>query len=163
MRRRWGSQSAKKGKRDRNDRGSGPSSFFQFLFLSFAVEPSVLSVAFLCVLCVKFRKAQHGGHKESRRTTEQPSRNKNVRGANISTVSSTDALPPFISGSSKLPRRSLVRMRPGLSVAIFQDKFLSPFPGIYFTGVDVPLGIHGDRIDPMELPRHPAVVADRTR
>src|SRR6266566_4340345 len=32
---------------------------------------SVLSVAFLGVLCVKFRKAQHRGHKDAWRTTEK--------------------------------------------------------------------------------------------
>jgi hypothetical protein len=35
------------------------------------IKSSVLSVAFLRVLCVKFRQAQHRGHKESQRATEK--------------------------------------------------------------------------------------------
>src|SRR6266581_1407776 len=62
---------------------------------------------------------------------------------------------------SREPWRLLVRVRPGLSISILQDKFLRPFPGIHFAGIDVSLGIHGDRIDPMELSRHAAIVADR--
>src|ERR1700692_2919160 len=54
----------------------------------------------------------------------------------------------------------LVGMWPGLPVSICQDEFLNAFPGIHFTGVKVSLGVHGDRIDPMELPRHTAVVAN---
>jgi|HubBroStandDraft_6_1064221.scaffolds.fasta_scaffold44555_1 hypothetical protein len=38
----------------------------------------MLSVALLRVLCVKFRKAQHRGHRKSQRITDQPSRNKKV-------------------------------------------------------------------------------------
>ncbi len=64
---------------------------------------------------------------------------------------------------SREPRQLFVRMRPGLSISILQDKFLRPFSGIHLTGVDVSLGVHGDRIDPMELARHAAVVADRAR
>ena len=33
--------------------------------LAISVEPSVLSLAFLCVLCVKFRKFLHRGYDES--------------------------------------------------------------------------------------------------
>jgi hypothetical protein len=33
--------------------------------LAISIEPSVLSVAFLCVLCVKFRKSLHRGYDES--------------------------------------------------------------------------------------------------
>src|SRR6267143_184254 len=47
-----------------------PSAFRRpFLFIS--SRASVLSVAFLGVLCVKFRKAQHRGHNDARRTTEK--------------------------------------------------------------------------------------------
>src|ERR1700722_1074148 len=53
-----------------------------------------------------------------------------------------------------------MRMRPGFSVTIFQDKFLRALSGVDFTGINVSLGIHGDRIDPVELPCHAAVVAD---
>src|ERR1700676_3752698 len=42
---------------------------FRRLSFSFSIEPSVLSAAFLCDLCVKFRNAQHRGRKESQRTT----------------------------------------------------------------------------------------------
>jgi hypothetical protein len=33
--------------------------------LAISIEPSVLSVAFLCVLCLKFRKSLHMGYEES--------------------------------------------------------------------------------------------------
>ena len=33
--------------------------------LAISIEPSVLSVVFLCVLCVKFRKSLHRGYEES--------------------------------------------------------------------------------------------------
>src|SRR4029077_342192 len=46
---------------------------FPSLIPPFSSKPSVLSVAFLFLLCVKFRKAQHRGHKESQRTTERRS------------------------------------------------------------------------------------------
>jgi hypothetical protein len=96
-------------------------------------------------------------HKETK-----PQR-KCLRGANISTVSYTVRLPriKFEPGSSRWPL--FVGMEPGLSVSIFQNKFLSAFSGIHFTGVDVSLGVHGDRVDPMKLSRHSAIVADGAR
>ncbi len=45
---------------------------FRHLFLSFSINPSALSVVFLGVLCVKFRKAQYGEYKKSQR--EEPFR-----------------------------------------------------------------------------------------
>src|ERR1700704_4820837 len=45
---------------------------FRHLFLSFSSNPSALSVVFLGVLCVKFRKISYREHKESRR--EEPFR-----------------------------------------------------------------------------------------
>src|ERR1700704_3801795 len=44
---------------------------YRRLFLSLSIKLSVLSVAFLSVLSVKFRKAQHRGHKDSQRTAER--------------------------------------------------------------------------------------------
>src|SRR5882672_8427638 len=51
--------------------GCQTSYTFRRLFFSFSNKPSVLSVAFLRVLCVKFRKPRHREHKDSQRTTEK--------------------------------------------------------------------------------------------
>src|SRR6267143_241451 len=45
--------------------------FFRRQLFSVSREPSVLSVAFLRVLCVKFQKTQHRGRKVSQRATEK--------------------------------------------------------------------------------------------
>src|SRR6266446_1129358 len=45
--------------------------FFRRPLFSVSSKPSVLSVVFLRVLCVKFRKAQHRGRKVSQRATEK--------------------------------------------------------------------------------------------
>src|SRR5580704_18099979 len=68
-----------------------PSCSFQCLFHSFSVQPSVLSVAFLCVLCVKFRKAQHRGHREP-----QSQNQKCARGSSISRARCTEVESPTI-------------------------------------------------------------------
>ena len=57
--------------------------------------------------------------------------------------------------------RLVVGMRPGSSVSIGQNEFLNAFAGIHFTRIEVSVRVHGDRVDPVELPRHAAVVADR--
>src|SRR5258708_5602281 len=58
---------------------------------------------------------------------------------------------------------SLVRTWPGFPITVRQNELLNAFAGIHFAGIDIPARIHGDRIDPMELPRHTAVVADGAR
>src|SRR5882672_10623636 len=51
----------------------------------------------------------------------------------------------------------------GLPVLLRGDKLLNPFAVFHFTGVDVSLGVHGDRIDPMELSRITAVASKGAR
>jgi len=52
----------------------------------------------------------------------------------------------------------LVRPGTGFSVAIGKDKLLHSFAGVDFSAVEVPLRIHGDGIDPMEIARHAAII-----
>src|ERR1700682_5681277 len=62
--RRWGTALEKsfqhRGHREHREPRRNRSFPFRRLFLSFSTKPSVLSVAFLRVLCVKFRKLQRG-------------------------------------------------------------------------------------------------------
>src|SRR6516225_5597725 len=57
--------------------------------------------------------------------------------------------------------------RPGrgvwLTARVGQDELLNALAVLHFTGVDVSLGIGGDRVDPMQLAGVAAVAAERTR
>src|SRR5215467_1857432 len=51
-------------------------------------------------------------------------------------------------------------MESSLSVSVRQHKLLSALTGIHFAGIDVSLGVHGNRVDPMELASHAAIIAN---
>ena len=56
--------------------------------------------------------------------------------------------------------RIIRRVGPHFSVAIRKNEFLNPFSRIHLSRIEVSFRIHGDRVDPVELAGHAAVIAD---
>ena len=53
-----------------------------------------------------------------------------------------------------------MRPRPRDAIPVHQRELLHAFAGIHFARVEVALGIDGQRVDPVELAGHAAVIAD---